>query len=270
MTHSEFDAWSAGQSYEHYMGRWSRKIAARFVDWVEAPREADWLEFGCGTGALTQAVLSAADPRSILSTDQSADFVAHAEAQIKDDRVTFQVANAARLPCPDASVDTVTSALVLNFIPERQAAFAEMRRILRPGGVVALYVWGYPGGGMGFIDAFWKAAAEIDPDALELDESARFPFCNEEGLTELCRAAGTSDTEITAIEVETRIPDFDAFWHPFTLGAGPAPGYVKSLPEERQQQLKDHLAGKLGNGGPVVLPARAWAVKARWPAEQSW
>lgn len=268
MTQSEFDAWSAGQSYEHYMGRWSRKIAPKFVDWVDAPSNADWVEIGCGTGALTQAILSATVPRSILSTDQSADFVAHAEALITDERVTFNVADAATLPCADASVDIVTSALVLNFIPDRQAALAEMRRVVRPGGLVTFYVWDYPGGGMGFIDAFWKAAAEIDPDALDLDESARFPFCNEVGLADLCGDAGASDMEIVAIDVETRFPDFDAFWRPFTLGAGPAPGYVKSLPVERQQQLRDHLANKFEKVGRVALPARAWAVKAHWSAGQ--
>ena len=268
MAHSEFDAWNAGQSYEHYMGRWSRMIAAKFVDWIDAPSNADWIEIGCGTGALTQAVLSATAPRSILSTDQSADFVAHAQSQITDDRAAFSVADAATLPCADASADIVTSALVLNFVADKQAALAEMRRVLRPGGFVAFYVWDYPGGGMGFIDAFWKAAAEVNPDALNLDESARFPFCNEKGLAELCGDAGASDTEIAAIEVETRFPDFDAFWLPFTLGAGPAPGYVKSLTEKQQQQLRDHLANKLGKTGHVTLPARAWAVKVNWPAEQ--
>ncbi len=267
MAQSEFDAWSAGQSYEHYMGRWSRKIASKFVDWVDAPSGVDWVEIGCGTGALTEAVLSAAAPRSILATEQSVDFVAFANAQIADSRATFQVADAAHLPCSDASVDIVTSALVLNFIPNKQAALAEMRRILRPGGMAAFYVWDYPGGGMGFIDAFWKAATDIDPDAAELDESARFPFCQKDGLSKLCREAGTSDVEIATIEVETRFPDFDTFWHPFTLGAGPAPGYVKNLPEEHIRQLKTHLANKLGKSGPVVLPARAWAVKASWLTE---
>lgn len=120
---------------------------------------------------------------------------------------------------------------------------------------------------MGFINAFWKAAAEIDPDALELDESARFPFCDKEGLAKLCRDAGTSDPEIAAIEVDTRFPDFEAFWHPFTLGGGPAPGYVTGLPDAQQQKLRDHLANKFGASRPVILPARAWAVRARWPAE---
>ena len=54
------------------------------------------------------------------------------------------------------------------------------------------------------------------------------------------------------------------FWAPFTLGAGPAPGYCKSLPPERQAALKDELRRRLGSG-PISLPARAWAVKARIP-----
>jgi SAM-dependent methyltransferase len=269
MTRSGFDAWSAGQSYEHYMGRWSRRIAAKFIDWVAPPAGADWLEIGCGTGALTQAVLAKASPGSMLATDQSADFVAHAGAEIMDDRAAFQVADAAELPCPEATIDVVTSGLVLNFIPDRQKAFAEMRRVLRPGGMAAFYVWDYPGGGMGFIHAFWKAAATLDPGARDLDESARFPFCQPEGLTGLCAAAGAPDPEIAAIEEVTRFPSFEAFWHPFTLGAGPAPGYVQSLSDARRQQLKDSLAARLGETGAVTLPARAWAVKATWPTAGS-
>ncbi|WP_433989421.1 2-methoxy-6-polyprenyl-1,4-benzoquinol methylase, mitochondrial (plasmid) [Pseudoseohaeicola sp. NH-UV-7] len=265
MAQTEFDAWSAGQSYEHYMGRWSRKIAAKFVNWVDPPANADWLEIGCGTGALTEAILAAARPRSILSTDQSKDFVAHAKAEISDDRADFAVASADHLPCMDTSADIVTSGLVLNFIADKKAAFAEMKRVLRPDGLVAFYVWDYPGGGMGFIDAFWKAAAELDPDAVELDESARFPFCQKDGLANICRDAGMAKAQITSIEVESRFPDFEAFWHPFTLGAGPAPGYVKSLSEDRKQRLKDHLAAKIDRGAHVTLPARAWAVKAKWP-----
>ncbi|WP_417207074.1 class I SAM-dependent methyltransferase [Antarctobacter sp.] len=259
--HGEFDTWSAGQSYDHYMGRWSQLIAARFLDWLAPSAEADWLELGCGTGALTRTILATAAPRSILATDQSADFVAHAKAQTDDSRARFQVADALQLPVQDGSVDCVTSALVLNFIPDRPAAFAEMCRVLRRGGLLSFYLWDYPGGGMGFIDAFWKAAAEVDPAAADLDESARFPFCNPESLAGLCDDAGLERTEVVPIEVATGFEDFDAFWHPFTLGAGPAPGYCKSLTQAHRQELKDRLRARVGGDGPVVLAARAWAAK---------
>lgn len=221
---AKFDAWSAGQNYEQYMGRWSRGLAERFVSWLAPSTGADWLEIGCGTGALTSTVLANCQPGSILATDPSDGFVAHARNFIQDDRAKFDVASAAQLPVSDGTVDIVTSALAFNFIPDRVAALQEMRRVLRPSGVIGFYVWDYPGGGVGFIDAFWKAAAEINPKAMELDEGLRFPFCTQSGLMDVCREAGLTQAIVEPIEIETSFPDFEAFWRPFTLGAGPAPG----------------------------------------------
>jgi methylase of polypeptide subunit release factors len=65
------DAWSAGESYDMFMGRWSRRIAPLFLDWLAPPVDKDWLEIGCGTGALSAAVLQRANPRSLISIDRS-------------------------------------------------------------------------------------------------------------------------------------------------------------------------------------------------------
>lgn len=262
---AQFDAWSAGQNYEHYMGRWSRQMATEFLRWLSPPRRADWLEIGCGTGALTAALLSDCNPKSILAIEPSVDFIAYARSMVIDKRVTFQMANAGKLPAPNAVMDVVTSALVLNFIPDRLAALAEMKRVLKPGGLLSFYVWDYPGGGMGFIDEFWKAAAAIDEKAKEIDEAARFPFCTRDGLDTLCREAGLPASSIEPLEIETVFPDFDSFWRPFTLGAGPAPSYCLSLPGDRRARLKAKLAEKLGGEGPLRLIGRAWAVKAVSP-----
>ena len=262
---AEFDAWSAGQSYDLYMGRWSRQLAGKFLDWLAPPRDAVWLEVGCGTGALTAAILAGCAPRSVLSTDPSEGFLAHARTAIRDERVRFETAGAQKLPANDASFDVAASALVLNFVPDMQAALAEMRRVLKPGGLLAFYVWDYPGGGMGFIDAFWKAAAAIDENAGALDEGRRFPFCTRDGLAGICYAAGLASPIVESLEIETVFLDFEAFWLPFTLGAGPAPGYCNSLPPERRAALKAQLAEMLGTDRPISLVGRAWAVKARWP-----
>ena len=261
VTNAEFDRWSAGRSYDHYMGRWSRLVAARFVDWLAAPKGADWLEVGCGTGALTEAILARAAPASILATDASDDFVAHARQAIDDPRVRFQSAAAQALPLPDQSVDVVTSGLVLNFVPNRLDGLIEMQRVVRPGGVVSFYVWDYPGGGIGFIDAFWKAAAQLDPAAAALDEGARFPFCTPEGLARLGAEAGLEGGEVVALAIDTPFPDFEAFWHPFTLGAGPAPGYCANLSAPAREALKARLRDRLGDG-EIRLTARAWAFRA--------
>lgn len=260
---AEFDAWSAGQNYEHYMGRWSRRLALRFVEWLAPPHDAAWLEVGCGTGALTATICAECAPRSILATDPSPTFLAYARSTIADARASFAAAGAQSLPAPDANVDVATSALVLNFVPDKAAALAEMCRVLKPDGLLSFYVWDYPGGGMGFINEFWKAAAAIDPNAAALDEGKRFPFCTRDGLTEICHAAGLRSVTVEAVEVETSFSDFEAFWLPFTLGAGPAPGYCASLPDDDRAKLKARLAETLGTDGPVRLVARAWAAKAR-------
>ena len=262
---ADYDAWNAGQSYDHYMGRWSRKVASRFLDWLDAPDDADWLEIGCGTGALTSNILEMCKPASVLATDASEGFVAHAQDAIDDPRATFITATAQELPAASRSVDVVTSGLVLNFVPDLKAGLLEMQRVLRRGGILSFYVWDYPGGGIDFIDRFWKAAASLDPKAADLDEGARFPFCTEDGLAGLCAEAGIDRPDVQAITIATEFPDFEAFWHPFTLGAGPAPGYCMSLSAEDRGALKARLAETLGGHGPVKLSARAWAVKSRIP-----
>ncbi len=257
------DAWQAGDSYDAYMGRWSRQIAPRFLAWLDAPDDADWLEVGCGTGALSAAILARCAPKSLLATDASAGFIAAARRKVTDERVTFEVADAQRLPQTDASRDAIASGLVLNFIPDPPRALAEMRRIARPRARVGFYVWDYPGGGMEMMRWFWTAATALDPQAADLTEQRRFPFCTPDGLTRLAETAAISSVEITAIEVATRFASFEDFWTPFTMGAGPAPGYCASLPSDAQARLRDNLQAGLPReaDGSIPLKARAWAVK---------
>jgi SAM-dependent methyltransferase len=264
-TTARHDAWSAGEHYERYMGRWSRQIAARYLDWLEAPKDAAWLDVGCGTGALTQSILARCNPRSIVAIDQSAGFVAHARAATSDThvRMRFEVADAQNLPLEDASVEVAASALAINFVPDRVQALREMKRVTKPGGLVSFYVWDYPGGGMGFMSAFWKAAIALDPKAEELGEGRRFPFCTAQGLAALCADAGWPRATVAPVEITARFASFEDLWQPFTLGAGPAPGYCVSLSEDKRAALKQRLMDDVGGEGPVSFVARAWAVKAR-------
>ena len=258
------DAWQAGDNYDAYMGRWSRKIAPLFLDWLAPAPGLDWLEVGCGTGALSATILARCEPTNLIAIDQSAGFIAAARSAVNDPRIEFRVADAQALPLPDASRDVIASALVLNFVPDKAKALAEMMRVARPGATVGIYVWDYPGGGMQMMRAFWTAAAELDSNARDLTEDKRFPFCNPDGLTELLKAAGFSDVECVPIEVPTVFKDFDDYWRPFTLGAGPAPGYCSGLAPDARQRLRDKLEVSLPRSGDGSIPlnARAWAVKA--------
>ena len=261
---SRHDAWQAGDNYDAYMGRWSRQIAPLFLDWFNAPNNVDWLEIGCGTGALTECILRQCAPQSLIAVDPSPGFIAAAQQKITDARVKFEPGDAQMLALPSTSRDVVVSALVLNFIPDRFKALLEMKRVCADDGVVGFYVWDYPGGGIEFLRAFWNAAVSLDPNALELSEGRRFPFCTREGLTHLAKDCGLSRIKCEPLEVPTVFKDFDDYWHPFTLGAGPAPGYCMSLERAARQKLKKKLFEALprDENGAISMKARAWAFKA--------
>ena len=251
------DRWSRGEAYEPYVGRWSRPVAAEFVRWLAVPAGKRWVDVGCGTGALTGAILRDAGPENVLALDPSPGYVAHTRAAVGDPRVDVDVADALALPLNDGTSDVVVSGLVLNFVPDPVAAVAEARRVVRPGGWVAAYVWDYAGG-MEMIRRFWDAAVALDPGARALDEAVRFPLCAPERLAETF--GRLADVEVTGITVPTVFRDFDDFWTPFLGGEGPAPAYAASLDPERLAALRDSLRSRLPD---LSLTARAWAVRGR-------
>jgi SAM-dependent methyltransferase len=183
---------------------------------------------------------------------------------VPDRRAAFVVADARALPQPARSVDVVVSGLALNFIPQPEIALAEMTRVARPGGTVALYVWDYAGR-MELVRRFWDAAVALDPRASALDEGRRFPICHPAALEAHLRGAGLLEVESRAIEVPTRFRDFDDYWSPFLGGQGPAPGYAMGLDEDRRSALRERIRRSLpiAADGSIALVARAWAVRGR-------
>jgi SAM-dependent methyltransferase len=260
---SRHDNWQAGDSYDAYMGRWSRRIAPLFLDWLSAPHGLRWLEVGCGTGALSAAILAQNDPKSLIAIDPSEGFVTQVRASISDVRAVFQVGDAQALTQDASSQDVIVSALVLNFVPDKEKALTEMQRVARPGGTIGFYVWDYPGGGVEFMSAFWSAATALDPGARDLTEDRRFPFCTPDGLVNLATHAGMASVKCIPIEVPTVFDDFEDYWRPFTLGAGPAPGYYMSLDPDARRRLQEKLHDSLPHreDGAISLKARAWAIK---------
>ncbi len=261
---SRHDSWQAGNNYDAYMGRWSREVAPLFLDWLNAPDGGDWLDLGCGTGSLSAAILSRTVPRSLIGIDASEGFVSHAAGVITDARATFRQGDAQALDLADQSRDAVVSGLVLNFVPDRRAMLSEMARVVRPGGRLGFFVWDYPGGGIEFMRAFWRAAGALDPEALDLAEGRRFPDCTEAALGALAAEVWGAGVETTALEVPTRFRNFADYWKPFTLGAGPAPGYCVTLAPDRREQLRQKLESDLPRDvdGGIALTARAWGVRA--------
>jgi ubiquinone/menaquinone biosynthesis C-methylase UbiE len=256
------DNWSTGDLYEPYVGRWSRRVAAEFVDWLGVVG-GTWLDVGCGTGALSHAVLGRARPAQVSGIDPSAGFIQHAQANTSDPRAYFEVGDAQELAFDDESFDAVVSGLMLNFVPDRARALDEMRRVTRPGGVVAAYVWDYPAREMQLMNYFWEAAVELNAAAQDVHEANRFPFCEPGQLEQMFSAAGLTAVQSRPIVVPTVFRDFDDYWTPFTNGQGPAPSYAIALPADQRNELRDLLRDRLPAeaDGSISLTARAWAVR---------
>jgi SAM-dependent methyltransferase len=259
---SEHDRWTSGTAYEDYVGRWSKHVAREFVAWLDVPAGAHWVDVGCGTGALSRTILGASDPSFVLGIDPSGPFVSFAASESPAERSSFVVGDGTALPIAEAIADAAVSGLVLNFVPEPPQMVAEMARVTRGGGTVAVYVWDYAGE-MQMMRQFWDAAIELDPVARRYDEGMRFSICNPESLTDLFAGAGLNDIQTRAIDIETVFADFEDYWSPFTRGTGTAPGYVASLDQDDRIALRARLRERLPTreDGRIGLMARAWAVR---------
>jgi SAM-dependent methyltransferase len=257
------EVWESGEEYEPYVGRWSRLVAREFLAWLAIPTHARWLDVGCGTGALIQAILDRWSPAEVVGIDPSSAYIAYARRNISDPRVRYEVGDARALPVP-SSFDAVVSGLVINFVPapDQLKAAREMVRAARTGGTVAAYVWDYAGE-MQLMRRFWDAAVALDPSARDLDEGPRFPLCHSDNLAALFRKTGLSAVETRAVDVPTVFRDFDDYWTPFLGGEGPAPAYAKALDRDRRAALRDTIRASLPiqPDGSIHLIARAWAVR---------
>jgi ubiquinone/menaquinone biosynthesis C-methylase UbiE len=134
--------WNDAAGYETYVGHWSRAIAPPFLAWLALPVALEWLDVGCGTGALTSAILAHCEPQEVVGLDASDDYLASAQGRCQDARVRFVLGNASAQSFPSTSFDVSVSGLVLNFVASDRA-LAEQHRVLRPGGMISAYVWDY-------------------------------------------------------------------------------------------------------------------------------
>jgi SAM-dependent methyltransferase len=241
-------------AYDRFMGRYSVLLSPQLADLAGVSAGQRVLDVGCGPGALTAELVERLGTAAVSAVDPSEEFVA--AARERHPQVDVQQASAEQLPFPDDAFDAALAQLVVHFMSDPAAGVAEMRRVTRPGGVVAACVWDH-GSGRGPLSPLWAAAKELDPG---VHDESRLAGSQEGDLSRLFEGAGLREIEETALSVSLEHPSFEDWWEPFTLGVGPAGAYVAGLDPERRAQLRDRCREALP-GAPFVLTARAWTAR---------
>lgn len=266
-TSSTFAA-TEGSDYELVMGRWSKRLALPFLDFV-GPRDGRLvLDVGCGTGQLAQAVALRSKTGEVHAIDLASSYIDYAKGRNRDPRIIFDVGDACAMKFADRTFDQVLSLLLLHFVPQAAQAVSEMRRVAKPGGVVAACVWDVRGG---FVASrmFYDTAAALDSKANERRaRNYTRPMTKQGELARAWREAGLHDVVETSLGIRMEFTSFEDYWAPYERREGPAAEYLAILSQVERARLIDALRAAYLDGegdGPRSYAALAWAVKGVAP-----
>ena len=221
------------------MGRWSRRLASSFLEFITINDGDSVLDVGCGTGSLAYTVAATRPQSRIVGIDPSTPAVEYARERTRGGQMQFDVGDAQKLPYPDSSFDKTLALLVINLIPDARKTMQEMRRVTRPGGGVAAAVWDY-GEGMTMFRTFWDTVVKLD-SAAEPHHQRHVPYCRRGELSSLWRETGLVGVLETGLTIPLDFASFDDYFTPFLKVVGPSGSYLAGLPPERQTVLAQRL-----------------------------
>jgi ubiquinone/menaquinone biosynthesis C-methylase UbiE len=122
------------------------------------------LETAAGSGVVTRALAAKLERDAKYTvTDLNQPMLDYSASRLRDERITWQAADAQALPFPDASFDVVCCQFGAMFFPNREAAYSEARRVLKPAGNFILSAWDRIEDNV-FADEVTTALAELFPD----------------------------------------------------------------------------------------------------------
>jgi ubiquinone/menaquinone biosynthesis C-methylase UbiE len=251
----------AADQYERIMGSWSRAAGERFLDWLAPATSLRWLDVGCGTGAFSELVVKRCSPASVTGVDPAPAQIDYARGRMPTSE--WRVADAMALPFPESRFDIVSSALVLNFIPNPATGLREMRRVVRDGGIVAGFIWERSA------TTDFSHHAPMERGLESIGAAVMRPPVTPESSPEGARAAlanaGFADASAAAIEATRTFANFDDYWAVQTLLLTPVGKSIAALPPERRELLRETMRSEMkpGSDGSITYSARAVAFRAR-------
>ncbi|MCQ1776541.1 class I SAM-dependent methyltransferase [Neorhizobium galegae] len=254
--------------YEQLMGRWSQRLAPQLIDFAGLQDGEKALDVGCGTGSLTFALPKAANLSEIAAIDYSPVFVEEAIRRNTDPRIRISQADACALPFEDGYFDRAMALLVLHFVPEADKALAEMRRVVRPGGVVAATVWDHLGG-MPAMRMMWDTVSMLDDNARQMRSHHFFqPMMQPGEMKDSFLRRGLIDVAEVSLMIRMDFQSFDDYWAPIAAGEGPLGKYVDSLEPALRAKTDAAVRAAYEAGkpdGPRSFVSVAWACRGVVP-----
>jgi SAM-dependent methyltransferase len=239
---------SSDVGYDQFMGRFSTRLAPAFADFAGIDGGDRVLDVGAGTGALTaELVRRDAD---VAAVEPSPEFAATLQRRFPGSDARQGAAE--DLPWPDESFDAALAQLVIAFMSDAPSGVAEMRRVVRPGGVVAVCMWTRDD--MEMLAAINRTQAVVTPDRTADVSPYRSP--------DSARGLLGDDAEVELLTVSAEYSGFDEFWSSLGNGAGPAGVWLLSLSEEERAAAHDELYRQVGAPtGRFTLSGTAWAAR---------
>jgi SAM-dependent methyltransferase len=247
-------------AYEHFMGRWSRRLAHPFLDFAGVQPGYTVLDVGCGTGVITAAL--AERGCTVVGLDASEPYLDYARRDRPHPNIVYELGDARRMSYADASFDVCVSALAIDVIPEVDQVVREMRRLTRPGGVVASGVFDF-WGGFSAADLVWDRASVLDEGMRSLrDQRNARPLASANGQAEVWHSTGLVNVVEVPIVISFDYASFEDYWSSFSTGPGPLGQRIEASPAELRVEVERCVRARYLAGLPDGPRSFAIIVRA--------
>jgi len=213
---------------------------------LTAPRPGERvLELACGPGGLGLAAAARVGPDGeVVQSDVVAEMTAIAAARAHALDVTnlrTRVLDLEHIAEPDRSYDVVLCSEGLMFAPEPARAVREIGRVLRPGGRVALTVWGPRARNPWLGVVFDAVGAQIGRPVPPPGVPGPFSLGDRAALVRLLCDADLVDVEVEELSVPLRAATFEEWWTRTSAMAGPLATILAALPEGELEGIRARL-----------------------------